>query len=237
MKRTVLFILCCSILCAFSAAQKKEATSPPERVMQTFAVFLGERKIGSDLVIRVGWLQGVDLLTFADGIKVVRMDLVYDEGQFRLFKFARDNKEELTVRARRDSFALSHVTKGSSSLRRRGDEVVLEPDGWGQYAFLLKKYDAVRGGIQSFWALVPSQSKVIMVSVERLGGDRFQCGNLVVQAVRHRVMLENKDPVLLWTTQEGKLIGIHHASRGICTVDEQYENLHHNIRALALGGL
>lgn len=237
MKRLILPTVLCLVFFSSSLAQKKETLSPGERVMQTFGVFAGEKKLASDLVIRVGWLQGVDLLTFTDGVKVVRMDLVYDEFQFRFFKLSRDSKEELTVKARRDSFAISHVTKGSSSLPRRGDEIILEPNGWGQYAFLLYRYNAVRGGQQTFRALVPSQRKVIPVTVERHGSDRFQCGAIVLEARRYRIIQEGKDLYYLWSTRDGKIVGIHQPARGICVVDEEYEDLHQNIRALALGGL
>lgn len=237
MKKFILPIAVCFVLISSSFAQKKEAARAGERVTQTFRVFAGEKKLASDLVIRVGWLQAVDLLTFADGMKVVRMDLVYDEFQFRSFKLSRDNKEELTVKARRDSFAISHVTKGSSSLPRRGDEIILEPNGWGQYAFLINRYNAARGGKQTFRALVPSRQKVIPVTVERLGSDRFQCGAIVLEATRYRIIQEGKDVFYLWSARDGKIVGIHQPAREICVVDEEYEDLHQNIRALTLGEL
>ena len=146
MKALVVAFVACLTSLPSSFAQKKGETGTDERVMQTFAVFSGERKTTSDFVLRVRWLQGVDILTsLTEGMRVTRMDVIYEDSQLRFFKLLRDNKEELTVRVRRDSFAVSHVVKGASSLPRHGDEILLEPNAYGQYAFLLNRYDAAKG--------------------------------------------------------------------------------------------
>ena len=238
MKAVVAAFVACLVSLPCSFAQKKGETGTDERVMQTLAVFSGERKTTSDFVLRVRWLQGVDILTsLTEGMKVTRMDVIYEDSQLRFFKLSRDNKEELTVRARRDSFTISHAVKGTSSLPRRGDEILLEPNAYGQYAFLLNRYDAAKGGKQTFRALAPTRPAFVSVDVERHGGDRFQCGTTIIDAAHWQVLVEKKDLVHVWSTRDGKVVALHIPSKGICVVDEEYENLHQNIRALALGGL
>jgi len=239
MKRALIPVVACLLILSQLFAQKKGGSAAQdERVTQTLAVFAGEKKITSDFVLRVHWLQGVDILTaLTEGMKVTRMDVVYENDQFRFFKLARDNKDELTVRARRDSFSISHVVKGNSSLLRKGDEVILEPHAYGEYAFLLSHYNAAKGGEQTFRAFVPSERRIIPVTVERHGSDRFQCGDVMIDAMHHKVMLEKKDLVHVWSMRDGKVIAFRIPSKGLCVVDEAYENLHHNVRALALGGL
>ncbi len=239
MKTVLIAVVTCLVSLSSLFAQKKaESTGQDERLMQAFAVFSGEKKVTTDFVVRLRWLQGVDILaSVTDGMKVTRMDVVYENEQFRLFKFARENKEELTVKARRDSFAVSHAVKGNSSLPRRGDEIILEPNAYGQYAFLLNRYDAAKGGEQTFRALVPTQQKIIPVAVERHGGDRFQCGEIVIDAAHYRVLIDKKELVHVWSLRDGRVVAFHIPSKGLCVVDEAYENLHNNIRTLALGGL
>jgi hypothetical protein len=239
MKRALIPVVTCLLVLSQPFAQKKGGSAvQDERVMQTLAVFSGERKIISDFIVRVHWLQGVDLLTaLTEGMKVTRMDVVYENDQLKFFKLVRDNKDELTVRARRDSFSISHVVRGNSSLPRKGDEVILEPNAYGQYAFLLSHYNAAKGGEQTFRAFVPSEQRIIPVTVERHGSDRFQCGAVVIDAMHYKVSLERKDPVHVWSLRDGRVIAFRIPSKGLCVVDEAYENLHHSVRALALGGL
>jgi hypothetical protein len=239
MKRALIVVLACLVALSQLFAQKRgESTGQDGRVMQTFAVFSGERKITSDFVLRIHWLQGVDILTaLTEGMKVTRMDVVYENDQVKFFRLARDNKDELTVKARRDSFSISHVGKGNSSLPRKGDEIILEPNAYGEYAFLLSRYNAAKGGEQTFRAFVPSQQRIMPVTVERHGSDRFQCGAVVIDAAHHKVTLDKKDLVHVWSQRDGKVIALRIPSKGLCVVDEAYENLHNNVRALALGGL
>ena len=238
MKASALVVIACLVVLSTSFAQTKgEAKGTDERVMQTFAVFSGEQKIETDFVLRVRWLQGVDIVTsFTDGMKVSRMDVVYEDNQFKFFKLARENKEELTVKVRRDSFVVSHVTKGTSTLPRRGDEVILEPTAYGEYVFLLNRYNAAKGGKQTFQVLVPSRLAFLSAEVERHGSDTLRCGETVVNALHYRMVLEKKELIHLWSTREGKVIAFHIPSKGVCVVDEEYENLHQNIRSLAFGG-
>jgi hypothetical protein len=237
MKRALAVVLTCLLaLSQLFAQERGKSTSQDERVMQTFAVFSGEKKVVSDFVLRVGWLQGVDILTsLTEGMKVTRADVVYENDQLKFFKLSRENKEEMTVKARRDSFSISHVVKGYRSLPRRGDEIALEPDAYGEYALILSRYNATKGGEQTFRVLVPSQQRIVPVTVERHGSDRFQCGAVIVDALHHKVTLERKDPVHVWSQRDGKVIAIRIPSKGLCVVDEGYENLHNSVRALALG--
>ncbi|MGA9363716.1 MAG: hypothetical protein WBW16_05040 [Bacteroidota bacterium] len=239
MKRALIPVIICLLFLSQPFAQKKGGSpAQDERVMQTLAVFSGERKIISDFVLRIRWMQGVDILTaLTEGMKVTRMDVAYENDQFKFFKVVRDNKDELTVKVRRDSFSISHVVKGNSSLPRKGDEIILEPNAYGEYAFLLSHYNAAKGGEQTFRALVPSEHRIIPVTVERHGSDRFQCGEVMIDAVHHKVTLEKKDLVHVWSLRDGKVIAFRIPSKGLCVVDEAYENLHQNVRALALGGL
>jgi hypothetical protein len=234
MKRALIPVVTCLLVLSQSFAQKKGGSAAQdERVTQTLAVFSGEKKITSDFILRVHWLQGVDILTaLTEGMKVTRMDVVYENDQFKFFKLLRDNRDELTVRARRDSFSISHVIKGNSSLPRKGDEVILEPNAYGEYAFLLSHYNVAKGGEQTFRAFVPSEQRIIPVIVERHGSDRFQCGEVMIDAVHNKVMLEKKDLVHVWSLRDGKVIAFRIPSKGLCVVDEAYENLHHNVRAL-----
>jgi hypothetical protein len=238
MKRALIPVIACLFVLSQPFAQKKGGgTVQDERVTQMLAVFSGERKITSDFVLRVHWMQGVDILTvLTEGMKVTRMDVVYENDQFKFFKLVRDNRDELTVRARRDSFSISHVVKGNSSLPRKGDEVILERNAYGEYAFLLSHYNAAKGGEQTFRAFVPSEQRIMPVTVERHGSDRFQCGEVMIDAVHNKVMLEKKDLVHVWSLRDGKVIAFRIPSKGLCVVDEAYENLHHNVRVLALGG-
>jgi hypothetical protein len=233
MKRALIVVLACLLTLSQLFAQKGESAAQDERVMQTFAVFSGEKKVTSDFALRIHWLQGVDILTaLTEGMKVTRMDVVCESDQFKFFKLTRDNKEELTVKARRDSFSISHVVKGNSSLPRKGDEIILEPNAYGEYAFLLARYNIAKGGEQTFRVLVPSQQRIMPVAVERHGSDRFQCGAVVIDAVHHKVTLEKKELVHVWSLRDGKVIALRIPSKGFCVVDEAYENLHSNVRAL-----
>jgi hypothetical protein len=238
MKRALVAVLACLLALSQLFAQKRnEGTGQDGRVMQTFAVFSGEKKVISDFALRVGWLQWVDILTsLTEGMKVTRMDVVYEDDQFKFFRLSLDNKEELTVKARRDSFSISHVVKGYSSLPRRGDEIVLEPNAYGEYAFLLFRYNTAKGSEQTFRTFVPSQQRVIPVAVERHGSDQFHCGAVVIDAAHHKVTLDKKEVVHVWSELDGKVIAIRIPSKGLCVVDEEYENLHNSVRALALGG-
>jgi hypothetical protein len=237
MKRALVVVLACLLALSQLFAQKRgESAGQDERIMQTFAVFSGEMKITSDFALRVHWLQGVDILTaLTEGMKVTRMDVVCEGDQFKFFKLTRDNKDELIVKARRDSFSISHVVKGNSSLPRKGDEIILEPNAYGEYAFLLARYNTAKGGEQTFRVLVPSQQRIVSVSVERHGSDRFQCGEVVIDAMHFKVTLEKKELVHVWSLRDGKVIALHIPSKGLCIVDEAYENLHSNVRALAYG--
>jgi hypothetical protein len=239
MKRAPIQVLACLLALSQPFAQKKGgSTAEDERVMQTFAVFSGDRKVATDFVLRIRWLQGVDILSPpTEGAKASRMDVVYENDQFKFFKLASDNKDELTVKARRESFAISHIVDGASSVPRQGDEIILEPDAYGEYAFLLSRYNTARGGEQSFRAFVPSQRRIMPVAVERRGSDRFQCGAVVIDATHYKVTLDKKDPMHVWSLRDGKVVAFRIPSKGLCVVDEEYENLHNNIRAIALGGL
>jgi hypothetical protein len=234
MKRALISVIACLLVLSQSFAQKKGGSAAQdERVTQTLAVYSGERKIISDFILRLHWLQGVDILTaLTEGMKVTRMDVIYENDQPKFYKLVRDNKDEITVRARRDSFSISDVVKGNSSLPRKGDEIILEPNAYGQYAFLLSRYNAAKGGEQTFRAFVPSEHRIIPVTVERHGSDRFQCGTVVIDAVRHKVTLEKKDLVHVWSLRDGRVIAFRIPSKGLCVVDEAYENLHSNVRAL-----
>jgi hypothetical protein len=233
MKTLGLVMLACLMVISSSLAQTK---GTDERIMQTFAVMLGEQKISTDFALRVRWLQGVDIITsISDGMKITRMDVVYEDDQFKFFKLARENKEELTVKTKRDSFVVSHVTKGTSTLPRRGDEIILEPGAYGEYAFLIHRYNAAKGGKQTFPILVPSRSAFTSAEVERHGSDTLRCGAILISAPHYRTVLEKKELVHLWSTPEGKVIAFHIPSKGVCVVDEEYESLHQNIRSLAYG--
>jgi hypothetical protein len=238
MKRALIVVLAWLLALSQLFAQKKgEGIGQDERVMQTFAVFSGEKKVASDFVLRVRLLQGVDILTsLSEGMKVTRMDVVYENDQFKFFKLSRDNNDELTVKARRDSFSISHVVKGKSSLPRKGDEIILEPNAYGEYAFLLSRYNTAKGGEQTVRAFVPSQQRIMPVTVVRHGSDQFHCGSVVIDAAHHRVTLDKKDLVHVWSQRDGKVIAMRIPSKGLCVVDEEYENLHNSVRALALGG-
>jgi len=234
MKRALIQVLACLLALSHPSAQKKGGKpGQDERIMQTLAVFSGDRKVASDFVLRIQWLQGVDILTsLTEGMKVSRMDVIYENDQFKFFKLIRNNKDELTVRARKESFSVSHVVEGNSSIPRKGDELILEPNAYGEYAFLLSRYNAAKGGEQTFRAFVPSQRRIIPVVVERHGSNHFQCGEVVIDAVHYKVTLDKKDLVHVWSLEDGKVVAFHIPSKDLCVVDEEYEDLHNNIRAL-----
>jgi dienelactone hydrolase len=79
--------------------------------------------------------------------------------------------------------------------------MVLENLLWHQFVFLLDQYDEKKGGQQSFYALLPSQSLDYPITMERAGAPSYQSGGKTVKSLRYHLVANNALTLDMWTDE------------------------------------
>lgn len=82
--------------------------------------------------------------------------------------------------------------------------MVLENLLWHQFVFLLDQYDEKKGGQQSFYALLPSQSLDYPITIERVGAPSYQSAGKTVKSLRYHLVANNALTIDMWT-DEGRV--------------------------------
>jgi dienelactone hydrolase len=107
-----------------------------------------------------------------------------------------------------DELIAAEFTGATVKLRVRGQPerelptkatVVLENLLWHQFVFLLDQYDETKGGRQSFYALMPSQSLDYPITMERVGTQEYQAGGKTIKSFRYHVVANNTLTLDMWT--------------------------------------
>ncbi|MGZ8846241.1 MAG: alpha/beta hydrolase family protein [Pyrinomonadaceae bacterium] len=79
--------------------------------------------------------------------------------------------------------------------------MVLENLLWHQFVFLLDQYDEVKGGQQSFVALLPSQAIDYPITVERVGTPDYQAAGKTIKTRRYHLVANNALMLDMWTDE------------------------------------
>ena len=79
--------------------------------------------------------------------------------------------------------------------------MVLENLLWHQFVFLLNQYDEAKGGQQSFYALLPSQSLDYPITIERVGMPSYQAGGATIKTLRYNLVANNATTLDMWTDE------------------------------------
>jgi dienelactone hydrolase len=79
--------------------------------------------------------------------------------------------------------------------------MVLENLLWHQFVFLLDQYDETKGGQQSFYALLPSQSLDYPITMERVGAPSYEAGGKTVKSLRYHLVANNALTLDMWTDE------------------------------------
>jgi dienelactone hydrolase len=79
--------------------------------------------------------------------------------------------------------------------------MVMENLLWHQFVFLLDQYDETKGGPQSFYALLPSQSLDYPITMERVVTPSYQEGGKTVKSLRYHLIANNALTIDMWTDE------------------------------------
>ena len=104
-------------------------------------------------------------------------------------------------------------------------DVVLENLVWHQFIFLLEKYDAARGGRQSFKAFLPSQAIEYNVTLERVDAPRYSVRGRQVETVHYRIVASGNLLLELWTDAARTPLLLRVASQNLRVVREGAQEL------------
>ena len=79
--------------------------------------------------------------------------------------------------------------------------MVMENLLWHQFVFLLDQYDEVKGGPQSFVALLPTQATNFEITLERVGAPQYQAAGRTVKTIRYHLVGNKSSALDLWTDE------------------------------------
>lgn len=79
--------------------------------------------------------------------------------------------------------------------------MVLENLLWHQFVFLLDQYDELKGGQQSFVALLPSQALDYPITMERVGTPDYQAAGKTIKTRRYHLVANNAITLDMWTDE------------------------------------
>ena len=96
--------------------------------------------------------------------------------------------------------------------------VILENAVWHHFIYLLARYDAARGGRQSFVAFLPSQATDFTLQLERVGSEAYAAGGRQVVAEHFRVVTAFGLTLDLWADAERVPLFMRIASQGVRVV-------------------
>lgn len=103
--------------------------------------------------------------------------------------------------------------------------LVLENLLWHQFLFLLDQYDETKGGQQSFYALLPSQSLDYPLTMERVGTPEYQAGGKTIKTLRYHFIANNTLTLEMWTDEARVPLLFYTASPQIKVVRQGAESL------------
>lgn len=72
---------------------------------------------------------------------------------------------------------------------------------WHQFVFLLDQYDEVKGGPQSFVALLPTQATDFEMTMERVGTPQYQAGGKSIKTIRYHISGNKAVTLEMWTDE------------------------------------
>jgi fermentation-respiration switch protein FrsA (DUF1100 family) len=102
--------------------------------------------------------------------------------------------------------------------------MVLENLLWHQFVFLLDQYDETKGGQQSFYALLPSQSLDYPITIERIGTTEYQAGGKTVKSLRYHLVANKALTFDMWTDDSRVPLLFYSAEQGLKVVRQGAES-------------
>ena len=125
----------------------------------------------------------------------------------------------------RDGMVAIAITNQPERQMKTQASVVLENGVWHQLIFLLKQYDATRGGSQAFTALLPSQSREINFKLERLDTQTLLVNGAEIKPDHFKATTNEGLTIELWADADRIPMLISVPSQNIRVVREGSEGL------------
>lgn len=187
--RNFLYALVALLVALLSAPCQPSARAQQQQASGTYQTSANDQPFGTD---------SYTLTAAPDGTRRAVSDATFAGQKFRATTvYGADNRPVsylMEVNGAR-ALAVEFTAQGGKvmpegqparELKTRAD-AVLENGTWHHFIFLLAQYDAARGGVQTFKALVPAQALPFDMTVERTGAPAFDVRGRKVQTEHYRV--------------------------------------------------
>jgi pimeloyl-ACP methyl ester carboxylesterase len=112
----------------------------------------------------------------------------------------------------------------SRSFQTGMPRVVMDNNVFCHYQVLIGLYDAERGGVQTFQALVPSALTAASFEVERVGATE-RTSSSPVALLEYRVVIEKAIGVSVFVDEGGRVMQLEIPGQGVLAVRQEFEEL------------
>ncbi|HWX42838.1 MAG TPA: alpha/beta fold hydrolase [Blastocatellia bacterium] len=221
--RFLIAVLSCLVLCQFSSGQAKQSDSDAGALV----VFVQGKQIGVETftIHDMETAEGAVALDLGTQKVNLKSNVTYKGTHPIGFTLQQDTNPPLQFAI--DGTVVKLTGPAEKTGQTDADAVVLESNFLYQYYYLIRRYDAQKGGPQQFKAFVPSMMQTLPISIELKQSGRSVAG-LSSKLNHYHADLAGAVQIDIWTAVDGKLF--------YCSTSQQIEVVRQE-HAASLGSL
>lgn len=214
-------VLAAVVLVALAASAAQDVRAQARQTTGTYTMYLGEQAAGTESYVMTVEASGArrseaEVAFGPNRSKAVTV--VGADGRPLSFKFEVGGA---TVLAAKFGAGVAKVTTTPGDAPREvktGADVIVENAVWHHFIYLLARYDAARGGRQSFVAFLPSQATEFSVELERVGSETHTVAGSQITVEHFRALAAGGLGVELWADSERVPLLIRIPAQGVRVV-------------------